>query len=75
MTKEVTFGSRPKAKATKPETLEEWAGDEPKKKRITFDVPPELHGRIKAVSAIRGVTIKDLVIELLEREFPKGGKA
>ena len=39
-------------------------------KRMTFDVPESLHKRVKAGCALRGVTIRDVVLALLEQEFP-----
>jgi hypothetical protein len=38
--------------------------------RLTIDVTPELRGRIKIVAFRRGVTVADMLRELLEREFP-----
>jgi hypothetical protein len=38
--------------------------------RLTIDVTPELRGRIKVVAFRRGMTVADMLRELLEREFP-----
>lgn len=38
--------------------------------RLTIDVTPELRGRIKIAAFGRGVTVADMLRELLEREFP-----
>jgi hypothetical protein len=38
--------------------------------RLTIDVTPELRGRIKIVAFRRGVTVADMLRDLLEREFP-----
>ena len=38
--------------------------------RLTIDVTPELRGRIKVTAFQRGVTVADMLRELLEREFP-----
>jgi len=67
-------------KAMRPTSAEGWvqsskpldretAPSEPMK-RFTIDVPVELHKRVKAGCAQRGVNMCDLVRELLEREFP-----
>lgn len=40
-------------------------------KRFTIDVAEDLHKRIKAQCAMRGVKMADVMRELLEREFPK----
>lgn len=38
--------------------------------RLTIDVTPELRGRIKIAAFGRGITVADMLRELLEREFP-----
>ena len=38
--------------------------------RLTNDVTPELRGRIKIAAFGRGVTVADMLRELLAREFP-----
>ncbi len=38
--------------------------------RLTIDVTPELRGRIKIVAFGRGVTVAEMLRELLAREFP-----
>ena len=37
--------------------------------RLTIDVTPELRGRIKIAAFGRGVTVADMLRELLSREF------
>ncbi len=39
--------------------------------RLTIDITPELRGRIKIAAFQRGVTVADMLRDLLEREFPK----
>ncbi len=39
--------------------------------RLTIDVTPELRGRIKVSAFRRGVTVADMLRDLLAREFPK----
>lgn len=39
-------------------------------KRLTVDLPTDLHTRIKVGCVERGVTMNGLIRELLEREFP-----
>lgn len=39
--------------------------------RLTIDITPELRGRIKIAAFRRGVTVADMLRELLSREFPK----
>ena len=38
--------------------------------RLTIDVTPELRGRIKIAAFGRGVTVADMLRELLSHEFP-----
>ncbi|MFK3664173.1 hypothetical protein ACI2JN_02825 [Ochrobactrum teleogrylli] len=38
--------------------------------RLTIDITPELRGRIKIAAFSRGVTVADMLRQLLEREFP-----
>ena len=38
--------------------------------RLTIDITPELRGRIKIVAFRRGVTVADMLRDLLVREFP-----
>ncbi|MCM2439436.1 hypothetical protein HGO34_06865 [Agrobacterium vitis] len=38
--------------------------------RLTIDITPELRGRIKIVAFKRGITVADMLRELLAREFP-----
>lgn len=44
-------------------------------KRFTIDVSEGLHRRIKAACAGRGEKMADVLRDILEREFPAGGKA
>ncbi|MEQ8451146.1 MAG: hypothetical protein RIB97_15870 [Nitratireductor sp.] len=39
--------------------------------RLTIDVTPELRGRIKIAAFERGVTVADMLRDLLVREFPE----
>ena len=38
--------------------------------RLTIDITPELRGRIKIAAFGRGITVTDMLRELLAREFP-----
>lgn len=38
--------------------------------RLTIDVTPALRGRIKVAAFRRGITVADMLRELLAREFP-----
>ena len=39
--------------------------------RLTLDVTPALRGRIKVAAFTRGITVADMLRDLLEREFPE----
>lgn len=39
--------------------------------RLTIDVTPALRGRIKVTAFQRGLTVADMLRELLAREFPE----
>ena len=71
--KKVQFGSQPASRPAPAADPEQWVeqrtADE-RQKRMTFDVPESLHRRVKAGCAQRGVTIREVILELLEREFP-----
>jgi hypothetical protein len=47
-------------------------GDEPSAfiARLTIDVTPALRGRIKVTAFQRGITVADMLRDLLMREFP-----
>jgi len=38
--------------------------------RLTIDVTPALRGRIKVAAFQRGITVADMLRDLLDREFP-----
>lgn len=65
---------------TKPTTgahqnVDSWVGERvmPKEptitKRLTIDVPVDLHGKIKSGCALKGVKMVDEINRILEREF------
>lgn len=67
--------------ASRPGDAESWikANDAPSRSvndaiaftaRLTIDVTPALRGRIKVAAFQRGVTVADMLRELLAREFP-----
>ena len=54
-------GKRPKAPAA--------VGHEPLS-RLALDIPKALHTRIKVASAVQQRSMRDVLIEVLERHFP-----
>ncbi|MFK7161833.1 plasmid partition protein ParG [Marinospirillum sp. MEB164] len=73
--KKVAFGAKPKQTPTADDWVEkrETPEDEnkPKMKRLTIDVPEDLHRQIKAECAMRGSKIADEVRELLLQKYGK----
>jgi len=43
--------------------------------RLTIDVTPALRGRIKVAAFERGITVAEMLRDLLSREFPNAGDA
>jgi hypothetical protein len=39
--------------------------------RLTIDVTPDLRGRIKVAAFRRGITVAEMLRDLLSREFPR----
>ncbi len=73
-----SFAARPADAATSAETWVK-ATDAPPARaaeparftaRLTIDVAPELRGRIKVSAFRRGITVADMLRDLLVREFP-----
>ena len=67
--------------AARPGDAESWikASDAPSRRvdefaaftaRLTIDVTPVLRGRIKVAAFRRGITVADMLRDLLAREFP-----
>lgn len=72
MSKKVSIAAKPAPRAQADAWVEGAAppAAAPKMKRLTIDVPEELHRRIKTGCASQGVKMADYVREVLEREFP-----
>ncbi len=69
----VTRPTDPDAWIKAPEPRAERNGDSGFTARLTIDVTPALRGRIKIIAFQRGVTVADMLRDLLAREFPKDG--
>jgi hypothetical protein len=73
--KKVDFSVRPRAaKEPLPPTPDEWVregkgGPPVPQKRLTLDLPAELHTAFKVRCALEGTTIQDKVRVLIEREL------
>ncbi len=77
----MTAGADKRGFATRPVDPDSWikAGDAPQPRtetagaysaRLTVDITPALRGRIKIAAFRRGVTVADMLRDLLAREFP-----
>ena len=78
--KKVTIGKKPNS--TPENKADQWVegGQETKKpeplpekiemKRYTIDLPVELHRRARIECLNRGITLADVIRELLEKKFP-----
>lgn len=74
--KKTTFVPKPSNSPTKSASLDAFVGLQPaperheKMKRLTIDISPSLHRRVKAGCAARGIEMADFLRQFLEREFP-----
>lgn len=73
-TKKVAIGAKPTAAKTQPApSPDAWVENrEPEAeptKRLTLDIPAELHARIKAACAMRGAKMVDEITTLLEEKY------
>jgi predicted DNA binding CopG/RHH family protein len=83
MNKKVTMGPKPQPKQTLIENADAWVNaevpvtktvpTEEKMKRLTLDVNENLHRRIKAQCAMKGVNMADELRGILEAYFPSNG--
>ena len=74
-----TFSARPSDPETWVRTPEPAVSANGKKAecftaRLTIDVTPELRGRIKVAAFQRGVTVAEMLREMLERDFPDAAR-
>lgn len=72
MTKRVKFHAKP-TKVTQlptPDTWVESRNGEAAMKRLTIDLPADLHTRVKIGCAAQGVTMMDVVRDMLAERFP-----
>jgi hypothetical protein len=77
MAKKVNFGAKPIEKNA---AVEQWVEsreaipihttESDPMKRLTIDLPADLHKRVKAGCAMRGVKMADEIRRLLEAHFP-----
>ena len=70
-----TRPSDPDAWIREPESQAERNGDAGFTARLTIDITPVLRGRIKIIAFQRGITVADMLRDLLAQEFPEDGGA
>ena len=76
MSKKVAFGKKPRPGAAEADTWVDSRGEEApsgkppvKLKRLTIDIPADLHRRLKADCAGRDIAMADVIREMLERQY------
>lgn len=70
------FAARPAAPESWIKASEGASGNRPSNPytaRLTIDVTPALRGRIKIAAFAQGVTVAEMVRDLLDRAFPETG--
>ncbi len=75
--KKVAFGTRP-TKPTEanvaPPSQDEWVEARgAQTKRLTLEIPAELHKRVKSQCAARGMKMIDEITALLDKHYPRQG--
>lgn len=74
--KKVAFGTRPKTTEapTATPTQDEWVEARgAQTKRLTLEIPAELHKRVKSQCAARGTKMIDEITTLLDQHYPRQG--
>ena len=69
MSKRVEFGQKPRSTRAADAWVETRGKPPVKMKRLTIDIPADLHRRFKAECARQEVRMADVIRELLEREY------
>ena len=67
-----SWGKRPTSKVTAAApSIDQFVNGPEKTVRLNVLIPLELHKRVKSACAIEGVSMSEVVLELLEQRFPK----
>ena len=68
-----SWGPRPTPKVAEPPSVDDFVKGEVAGKlvRINAQITPELRKRVKAGCVAEGLSITDVIIELLEKRFPR----
>lgn len=67
--KEIETTALPESKAKAKAKKEEKSGEQEAMKRLTLDIPESLHRRIKGKAVMEGVTMVNMLRELLEEKY------
>jgi len=68
--KKVVIGAKPNVARTPDNWVDDKASSDPTK-RLTLDIPVELHRRIKADCAVKDASMVEEITKLLEKRWPK----
>jgi macrodomain Ter protein organizer (MatP/YcbG family) len=52
-----------------PESPDSWVEKRENRKRLTIDVPVSIHTKLKIVAAKRGMTMAEIIYNVLEKEL------
>lgn len=75
--KKVAIGGKPSAKAADNKSVDAWIDSRHQEvtkaptKRLTIDIPADLHARLKAECAMNGRKMVDEIRELLQEKYGK----
>lgn len=54
---------------TTPDTADNWVDTREKKKRLTIDIPVNLHTKLKITAVKRGETMAEIICNILEEKL------
>ena len=66
----VNWGQRPSKKAAQLDSFVKQTQVKAATRRLNLNIPVELHARIKAQCAMRGMDMTEVLTELLDEQFP-----
>ena len=69
MAKQVAMKTKPRPKSAATQQ-DAWVAGTGAMKRLTIDIPEDLHRAFKAGCAARGVKMRDEVLRMIEAEYP-----
>lgn len=69
MTKHVAIGGKPRPTQTNADAWVDQKRESVPMKRLTIDIPQDLHRKFKMDCAAQGVKMADVIREMLERQY------